>query len=74
MSSAWKCDFSVSWAYDPTGELGEECGAAALPCSDCGGPAGCRAHACICSGCLKAVCEGCIEEHACAMIYTEKAA
>jgi len=32
------------------------------------GQPGCHAHALICSGCQKAVCDGCIEELACAMI------
>jgi hypothetical protein len=70
----WQCDVSVSWVYDPTGELGEMCGAASLPCADCGGPAGCHGHANICADGHKAVCEGCVEEHACAMIYGGKAA
>ena len=75
MSSPWKCDAPVSWAfYDPTGELKEACGAASLPCAECQDPAGCHAHAMFCNRCQEPLCEGCIEEHACAMIYGGKAA
>jgi hypothetical protein len=70
-SSTWKCDVSVPWGYDPTGENADECGAASLPCAD---PAGCHAHAMFCNRCHEPLCEGCIEEHACAMIYGGKAA
>jgi hypothetical protein len=74
MSSEWRCQVSVSWAYDPTGQNGDTCGAACVSCDDCGGPAGCHAHAQKCMRCGDAVCEGCAEQHACEMIFGGKAA
>ena len=74
MTSAWKCDVSVPWGYDPTGENAATCGAASLGCIECGGPAGCAAHAHHCIRCGDPVCDGCAEAHACAMIHGGKAA
>jgi hypothetical protein len=74
MVSGWKCQVSVGWAYDPTGQNGDACGAASLGCCDCGGPAACHAHAQVCIRCGEPVCEGCAEQHACEMIYGGKAA
>src|SRR5436305_268881 len=51
MSSEWKCDVSVPWGFDPTGEHAAICGAACLGCIECGGPAGCCAHAPCCIRC-----------------------
>jgi len=51
MSSAWKCDVSVPWGYDPTSVNADECGAASLPCTECHEPAGCPAHVTRCVIC-----------------------
>jgi hypothetical protein len=60
-----RCEAEVSFGYDPTGENAEICGAAAVECADCGGPAGCLDHACFCLTCGKPVCDYCEDEHAC---------
>jgi hypothetical protein len=60
-----RCEAEVSFGYDPTAENAVICGAPALECADCGGPAGCLDHTWFCLTCGKPVCNYCEDEHTC---------
>jgi hypothetical protein len=55
-----RCGAWVVTERDPT-----ECGAIAVLCIDCNGPAGCVEHAYFCGHCGRAICDGCRPNHAC---------